>query len=368
MAFHSKEVYSGRHRKRNLLTLVLFAVAVVIVAAVTMFYSFQKYIVYGQNGISLELPILQTPAPVDDGGNALDFEDVNAELVIDEPDYSEVRATAGEDVAALKAIFVPAASVTEEGIARHKALMATYGANALVLEMRPESGQLAYASALATARGFGLSGTTDLGPAVTALKGEGVYLVAQISCCMDDMLASRNSSLALQNPFGGVYTDADGHFWLDPYSADVRNYVAELAQELIDMGFDEILLKYLEHPNTDETLLYSQKMSFTPTPLTGVSGFALSVSNALSGGDAVLSVVLDSVSLHNSLSAKTGQDPELFFKVFDRVCCWADSAWQSGIDRDALAPFITLGDAANRCVPIMTYAPEGAASWIIKVP
>ena len=48
------ETYRGRRRKLNVLGIVLSAVAVLIVVLFVLFGSFQKYIVYGNNGISIE--------------------------------------------------------------------------------------------------------------------------------------------------------------------------------------------------------------------------------------------------------------------------------------------------------------------------
>lgn len=367
MAVRPNEVYKGKHRKRSILGIALFILAVLIVGAVVLFYSFQKYLVYGQDGVKLELPILATPAPVDESGNAQQFEDVQAELVVDPPDYSSVKTTADETTPELRALFVPAESVTDEGIKSYQDKLSGYGANALVIEVRPDSGQLSYASAVSMAGAYGLSGTYDLAAKVKELKDSGIYLAAQINCCADNLLASRNPPIALHNAFGGVFTDADGSMWLDPYNADVRAYAAALVTELSEMGFDEVLLRGAEMPNTDQAIVYSQTMSFTPTPVSAVSGFALSVARATAGCTARVSAVLDSQTLHGALTEVTGQDPELFFKIFDRVCCWADSAWQYGVDSEIFAPYITVGDPLARYAPVVTYVPEGARSWVLKI-
>ena len=61
MARRERELYRGRRRRLNVIGLVLSALAVLAIVAVVLFYSFQKYIVYDQDGISLELPLLATP-------------------------------------------------------------------------------------------------------------------------------------------------------------------------------------------------------------------------------------------------------------------------------------------------------------------
>ena len=53
------EVYKGRRKKLNVLGIVLSALAVLIVAVLVLFGAFQKYIVYQNSGISIDMPILQ---------------------------------------------------------------------------------------------------------------------------------------------------------------------------------------------------------------------------------------------------------------------------------------------------------------------
>ena len=105
MARRERELYRGRRRRLNVIGLVLSALAVLAIVAVVLFYSFQKYIVYDQDGISLELPLLATPEPVDESGERV-FEEVQVQLEIGEADYSNVEAVAGEGLGELRAVFV----------------------------------------------------------------------------------------------------------------------------------------------------------------------------------------------------------------------------------------------------------------------
>ena len=65
------EVYKGRRKKLNVLGIVLSALAVLIVAVLVLFGAFQKYIVYQNSGISIDMPILRTPAPEDERTRAV---------------------------------------------------------------------------------------------------------------------------------------------------------------------------------------------------------------------------------------------------------------------------------------------------------
>ena len=144
---------------------------------------------------------------------------------------------------------------------------------------------------------------------------------------MAELLASRSSILGLRTDYGANYRDDTGT-WLDPYNADLRNYVVQLTRELFDMGFDEVILADLMHPTAiredDEepvVFQYSREMSTTPNPVTAVCGFAVYVSNELQdrGRNQALSVYVDSAPALVRNDPYSGQNAVLFLKMYDRI-------------------------------------------------
>lgn len=365
------EVYRGRRKRLNVLGVVFGAIAALILLTVVLFFGLQKYIVFEHDGVRVALPGAAAgedgPLPNDETAP----EQVNAVLEITDPDYSAVPATAGEGLADMAAVFVPAQDVSMSGVGRYMSVMSSYGANALVLEVKPVSGQLVWASSSPTAAAYSLNGTLDLEAMVAALRQQDeddeLYLVAQLSCCIDGLLAERCPSAALRFATGAAYADSEGA-WLDPYSATVGAYLSELCSELAEMGFDELLLKSLSLPITEEAIGFSVELSSTPTPEAAVCGLAVELTNALEAYDIPVSAILDTTSLRSGLADKSGQNLELFGKVFDRLCSATDSAWLSGVDRDSIDQYLTLGSLETRYVPIMNYVPEGFTSCIIRVP
>ena len=365
------EVYRGRRKRLNVLGVVFGALAALILLTVVLFFGLQKYIVFEHDGVRVALP---GAAAGEDGALPNDEtapEQVNAVLEITDPDYSAVPAAAGEGLANMAAVCVPPQDVSMSGVGRYMSVMSSYGANALVLEVKPVSGQLVWASSSPTAAAYSLNGTLDLEAMVAALRQQDeddeLYLVAQLSCCIDGLLAERCPSAALRFATGAAYADSEGA-WLDPYSATVSAYLSELCSELAEMGFDELLLKSLSLPITEEAIGFSVELSSTPTPEAAVCGLAVELTNALEGYDIPVSAILDTTSLRSGLADKSGQNLELFGKVFDRLCSATDSAWLSGVDRDSIDQYLTLGSLETRYVPIMNYVPEGFTSCIIRVP
>ena len=365
------EVYRGRRKRLNVLGVVFGALAALILLTVVLFFGLQKYIVFEHDGVRVALPGAAAgedgPLPNDETAPG----QVNAVLEITDPDYSAVPAAAGEGLADMAAVFVPAQDVSMSGVGRYMSVMSSYGANALVLEVKPVSGQLVWASSSPTAAAYSLNGTLDLEAMVAALRQQDeddeLYLVAQLSCCIDGLLAERCPSAALRFATGAAYADSEGA-WLDPYSATVSAYLSELCSELAEMGFDELLLKSLSLPITEEAIGFSVELSSTPPPEAAVCGLAVELTNALEGYDIPVSAILDTTSLRSGLADKSGQNLELFGKVFDRLCSATDSAWLSGVDRDSIDQYLTLGSLETRYVPIMNYVPEGFTSCIIRVP
>lgn len=363
------EVYRGRRKKLNVLGIVLGALVVLVLLLVVLFFGLQKYIVFEHDGISVVLPGAET-VQEQDGTTVVDgLTQVNATLNITDPDYSSLPDSAGEGLDTYIGIFVPAEDVNLSSIGKYVDVMSTYSANALVLEVKPASGQLVWNSSSETAAAYGTNGSTDLAQLVSALRSDNpdIYLVAQLSCCIDGMLASRNPSTALYIAGGGAYSDDQGA-WLDPYSDIVRSYLTELSTELVELGFDELLYKGLALPSTGAQVSFNVQLSSTPTPTTAICGLAMELTNALAGYDVPVSVILDANSLRNGLSDLSGQNTEVFGKLFDRLCSVTDSAWQSGVDLASVDQDLQNGDLTARYVPICSYVPEGFPTTIVQVP
>lgn len=182
-------------KKLNVLGIVLSAVAVLIVALFVLFGAFQKYIVYSNNGISLELPILATPGAEEEEGERV-FDAGERRAGDNRPDYSDIESADRRGDGAPARHLCPGGERQHRG---HHALCEQAqlrGGNALVLEVKPSSGQLVWATSVQLAADYGTAGTTDLGVLANTLKEQNIYLVAQLSCCTDDLLAQRYPAAA----------------------------------------------------------------------------------------------------------------------------------------------------------------------------
>lgn len=368
------EFYKGRRKKRNY-ALVPSAIALgVIMLIVVLFYGMQKYAVITKDGVAVELPILtRGQTTVDSSGNEVKvFEQVETELVYDEPDYSYIKATAGDDVPEIRAIFVPYTDLTKEKLNEYTARLSR--GNALVLEMKPRSGNLMWDSQADMALGYGLTVSNDQTAQMPALiaelkeKNKDKYFAAQISCCIDELFASRSTTVTLRRADNNGNVIDDKGTWLDPYNMNVRNYIVQLAEELYDMGFDEVILADVAHPTFSEPtdLIYTRQLSTASSPKTAVCGFAIYVAKQLEDRTGRLSIYCDkSTSLVKA--DDSGQDASLFLKIYDRVYLRTDK-YAYPYNVDDVKGSIEKGNVYDRLVPVVeNYLPDDPndTSWVL---
>ena len=388
MSYRPKDIYRGRRKYRVPLTIALFLLALLVVGAVALFYILQQFLVYDQTGVRLELPFMEreseeapaedTPAPA--------FQPVEVQVVYEDPDFTDLDLGGWEGLSPVRAKFVPFSdAVNEQKLnAAVSALGEEY--DGVVLELKSRSGQLAWTSDCEMAVSYGTAGLMDYTETVAALHERGLTVGAQISCLADELLFQRNWPVALRDAAGNPYQDSSG-CWLDPYNRTVRAYIADLMAELAAMGFDEILLADLYHPVSDNAqfdengvmtatgFLYSVTVQTTENPVNAVCQMAKRLVEGLgeqeftdASGEVMkppaVSCVIDEDSLLAGNAARTGQDLDIFWRIFARLYCPCEN-WNAMTDLETAAETLNGGSITARFVPVCEYFPEDFDSYLI---
>ncbi len=375
----NREFYKGQKKRRNY-ALIPFVVGLALITlVVVLFYSLQKYVVITKDGVEIVMPWEEPETELDEEGKEIrEFEEVSTELVFEEPDYSRIEARAGKRARPVRAIFIAAEDVNRDNLLRRAEQLNS--GNALVIEMKPRSGYLLWVSDTDLAKAYSLSVvndlTSDMGGMLQELRNyaadenKELWLVAQISCCVDGLLATRTTDFALRTASGSDYVDETG-YWLDPYNAELRRYIIALVRELYDMGFDEVILADVMHPvpETKEgeapSFIYTREMSAAPSPINAICGFALYAANQLEdrADGKLLSIYLDTPRSLVRYDEGTGQNGVLFFKLYDRVYYRTDR-YTYTYNYGDIEPNVTIGSAKDRFVPVViNYLPDNS-SWV----
>ena len=375
----NREFYRGQKKRRNY-ALIPFVIGLALITLIVVaFYGLQKYAVITKDGVRIVMPWDEPEAEVDEEGHEIrEFEEVETQLVFDEPDYSRITARAGRRARPMRAIYIAAEDVNRENLLRRAEQLNS--GNALVLEMKPRSGYLLWVSDTELAQQYSLSVVNELTSDMPGMLQElrdyaaeqdkDIWLVAQISCCVDGLLATRTTDFALRTASGADYVDETG-YWLDPYNAELRRYIVALVQELYAMGFDEVILADVMHPVPEtregETpaFIYTREMSAAPSPINAICGFALYAANQLEEREdgKLLSIYLDTPRSLVRYDEGTGQNGVLFFKLYDRVYYRTDR-YTYTYNYSDIEPNVTIGSAKDRFVPVViNYLPDNT-SWV----
>ena len=363
--------YKGRRKRRNYLFIPFVILLAIVSLGMVTFYGLQKYAVINKDSVSIELPILADKNAVFDsqGHEIKSFDPVNVSVVLEEPDYSGIEAVAGEKVKPMRAIFVPYTDLNHDKLQEYVSRLNQ--GNALLLEMKPRSGQLMWESQAEMAVNYGISVPSETTAAVrdflAEMEEKDIYLAAQISCCIDNLLPTRTSAYTIKNEVGMNYQDGNG-LWLDAYNDAVRKYAAQMAQELFDMGFDEVVLADVAHPTLTEpvTLLYTNEISSQRDTSLAVCGFAVSVARQLQDRESgALSIYCDTRPGLVKTDLTTGQDARLFMKLYDRVYLKTDkSAYPYNVED--IQSNVTIGSVYDRLMPVVeNYIPSDNSSWVL---
>ncbi|HVJ42169.1 MAG TPA: putative glycoside hydrolase [Dongiaceae bacterium] len=150
----------------------------------------------------------------------------------------------------------------------------TAGLNAVVIDMKGDSGLIPYPSEVALASGnsaLRIRTVGNLGELVASLKNRGLYTIARIVVFKDNLLAAAHPAWAVHQGDGTLWKDPEGQSWIDPFRTDAWNYSIGIAAEAAASGFDEIQFDYVRFP--DATGLRFAEASTQASRTAAIKGF-----------------------------------------------------------------------------------------------
>jgi len=148
-----------------------------------------------------------------------------------------------------RALYAPGAVF--EGPGRLDALLRLIDrteVNAMVIDVKETGGWLYYTTDLPEAKQSGADRHPifDLAKLLPKLKARGIYTIARMVVMKDNTVGASRPELAVRNAATGKpWKDYGGGIWLDPFNPGVAEYIAEIAGDLADKGFDEVQLDYV---------------------------------------------------------------------------------------------------------------------------
>ena len=122
--------------------------------------------------------------------------------------------------------------------------------NAYVVDIKGDDGYVCYESHVPLVREIkAWLPEYKVEPVIRAFHDNGIRVIGRIVCFKDPVLSSKQTELAIKDKAGKPWKDDKKRTWLDPYNPDSWTYIAEIAEEGLCNGFDEIQFDYVRFAN-----------------------------------------------------------------------------------------------------------------------
>ncbi len=184
----------------------------------------------------------QLPASPD----SMELRGVELRYILPEPLFDNMT------VEPVKALYVNAWAFGSSKLWRLVSLADSTEINALVIDVKDDTGCLLYPSDVKVAQDIGATKcvrTRDVRSRLDTLRAHDIYAIARIVVAKDPLLAERKAHWSVQHRDGGLWRDRIGSAWVDAYNDSVWIYAAQLADEAVRLGFDEVQFDYVRFPD-----------------------------------------------------------------------------------------------------------------------
>lgn len=144
-----------------------------------------------------------------------------------------------------------AATLTDDDTLRAAAQqLKAQGVEYAVLTLKDASGNVYYASQVAAAAGSIVADPLDAAHIASILQEEKIIPVAQIAAFKDPVTPRTDPSMGIHYNGDALWLDAqkNGNPWLNPYSPAAVEYVGDLAEEVQQLGFEQVILTNVQFP------------------------------------------------------------------------------------------------------------------------
>jgi hypothetical protein len=152
-----------------------------------------------------------------------------------------------------KALYLSSFGATHGGIMGNaKEIIKNTEINALVIDIKMDRGQIAFATTNKIANKIGAQELIlfkDIKKFTSDLRKEGIYSIARIVVFKDSPFVEAHPQMGVRRSDGNLFKDKEGLYWIDPSRRDSWNYMISIAEETAKAGFDEIQFDYVRFPD-----------------------------------------------------------------------------------------------------------------------
>lgn len=123
--------------------------------------------------------------------------------------------------------------------------------NAVVIDIKDYTGYVYFDTKVPLAQEYGLVKDVlkNIETLIEELHEKDIYVIARQTVFQDPALAQARPEWAVKDSAGGLWKDYKGLTWVDTSLQEVWEYNIALAQDAVELGFDEINFDYIRFPS-----------------------------------------------------------------------------------------------------------------------
>ena len=230
--------------------IALIALAVLTVVWACWMVWLDRHMVYTRDGAQLDFSL--TEESYGDGTLALPPENrVTASVYYDLGDEDEDMATV---MTRLEGYYITTDMLIRDIDTVRAAVSVLPVGSAVMVELKNIKGSFFYSTGLEDAKTYQNVDIEAVDRLIADMNGRNLYTIASVPALRDRAygLSHTNNGLPYVGGGGALWLDDQNCYWLNPGKSGTQSYLQNIATELRDLGFDEVLFTDFRFPDTAE--------------------------------------------------------------------------------------------------------------------
>lgn len=231
---------------------VFLAVAAILLLGLILFAVYlERFLVYTPDGAHFDFDRnTSRDVTVPTGSSEMAALPTNVSIEFADPDPG------GQETERISGVYIDLEMLQDPGAVLN-AVQELSPPCTVLIDLKGGNGSFYYTTGMDDARQAAIDIET-VDAVISYLRSHGFTMVARIRTFQDTHFAENHLSCALKTSNGSLWV-GDGFYWMDPANPTVIAYLKQIARELAEKGFKEIVLDDFRFPSGTKIVYNSEK-------------------------------------------------------------------------------------------------------------
>lgn len=239
--------YRARRALRRLGIGLLILLLVFLVGYLCWVIWLERYVIYTRDGARLDFN-----ASVEDLSGEAALPPTEGPTVSIYYNEGEDAVTVDTSLTQLTGYYADTAALVDSIASARQITSTLPEGTAVLVDVKSIYGNFYYHTKISGATLTDSLDTSAMESFLEELHSQGLYTIARVPAFRDRSYGMEHTNQGLAMEEGYLWADEERCYWLDPANSGVLSYLAAIAGELRDMGFDEVVFSEFRFPVSEE--------------------------------------------------------------------------------------------------------------------